>query len=253
MKKIILILLAAHIIPSLIAGEVSGKKTLVKYPGVEIDLAKKEIRVQATVSNALGWRNAPIEFILFRGKEKDYETLFTTIANPTHIQVGLILLGLRPGPLPKLLLEKIGKPESYPADMPAMVNISVIWKDKAGNEKSAPLASLLRSRKDNKQPEIIDFAFTGSRFTKNAQGKNVLVSDLTGEIATLIYNPESLLNLAYFEPSPYTSESGGFKIIPDQLPAEFITEVEMDDYEKGKIKRITPVSYDVTLILKAKE
>lgn len=234
----------AVILPAL-GGE---SKTRVDYPGVAIDLEKKEVRIAAKLSDNLGWKYPVIEFILFRGKLKDYETLFITTAEPMHIHLGLLLIGLRPKVLPEIMVNSAAKPADYPPDMPPILHMSVEWKHE-GKTITQPLSFFLRARKDNRQPDMMDFAYTGSNFSKDSNGDNVLSAALTGEIATLIYNPEALINLTYNEPSPYNSQSSGFCVNVSQLPKEFTRKVTTEDYSNGEVTRNYTASKDVTIII----
>lgn len=225
------------------------KPKIVDYPGVNINLETRQVRVTAVVSDGLKWGAPLLEYIVMNGKEKDYETLFITEANPSHVQLGLILLGLRPGKMPAVLLENPGMPEKYPSDMPPLLQLSVEWVKKDGSIACVPLEKLLRFRKDDKHPDRLDFAFTGSEFVADIEGKTVLGAELTGEVATMLYNPLSILNLSYFELSPYNEVVSGFEIEIASLPEELRTIRKMEIDGKGIVDMIVPKAAEVTLIL----
>lgn len=224
------------------------KPKVVDYPGVNINLETRQVRVSAVLSDELMWGAPLLEYIMMNGKEKGYETLFITEANPSHVQLGLILLGLRPGKMPATLLENPGRPESYPADMPPLVQLSVEWTKKDGTTASLPLEKLIRYRKNDQHPDRLDFAFTGSEFVADIEGKTVLGAELTGEVATMLYNPLSILNLSYYEISPYNEVVSGFEVEIAGLPEELRAVRKMEIDGKGIVDMIIPKATDVVLI-----
>lgn len=232
------------------AGEktAADAKRLITFPNTEIDLLNREIRVKATVSEELNWGTPLLEFALMNGKEKGYETLFLTNANPTHIQLGLVLLGLRPRALPKALMEHPGRPEKFPPEMPPLVEVLIRWDTEKG-PKTIPLEQLLVQRKDDKSPQNLLFAFTGSEMTEY-EGKQVLGAQLSGYILTVLYNPVSVLNLAWYEASPYNDQVSGYCIDINKLPTEMVTVKKMEINNKGMVDQIVTRPYPVTVIIR---
>ncbi len=224
------------------------EKRVIAYPGVEVDLGQREIRINATLSEELNWGAPLLEFALMNGKEKGYETLFITEANPAQVQLGLVLLGLRPRELPKTILENPGRPEKFPADMPPLVEVLVRWQTDSG-PKTSPIEDLLVQRKDSARPHGLIFAFTGSQMV-DFEGKQTLAAALSGYVATVLFNPGAILNLAWYEASPYNDEVSGYCVDVNKLPLEMVRIRKMEINNKGMVDQIVTRPLPVTVILR---
>lgn len=226
----------------------AGEARIIRYPGIEVDLGKREIRIEATVSEELNWGEPLLEFALMNGREKGYETLFITDSNPAQIHLGMILLGLRPAPLPKKMIDQPGRPEKFPPAMPPLIEVFVRWQTDGGL-KTAPLEDLLVQRKDRARPKGLLFAFTGSQMV-DYEGKPTLAAALSGYIVTVLYNPVSILNLAWYEASPYNDDISGYSVDVNKLPPEMVRIRKMEINNKGMVDQIVTKSLPVTVILR---
>jgi len=247
---LLILLLGATTLP---AGEI------VKYPDVEIDLAQKEVRIAASMSTELLWGEPVLEFILMRGAERGYETLFLTKADPAHLQLGLVMLGMQPQPLADEDDSAGRNPHpatSNPAgrkNAPSFVEIAVRWQTAAG-EKTLPLEKFLFSRRAEKPALPIPLQLNGSYYYDDDTGKQTFAASATGIFIALLRNPTAILNLPYFEPSPYSDEPAGFSVKIDNLPAELLTtktiDVADDNGVVRPVKRVVPKDAPVWLIFR---
>lgn len=128
---------------------------VVTLPGVEADLAAKEVRVECEVL-AL---DVPLEFVCVSRGGPEHETLLRTAALPSHVHAALLMVGLTPG-----------TPASYDSDAnkwrpstgPA-VALTCRWTDAAGQPRDEPVTALLRDRKTHAQmPATTSWLFAGS-------------------------------------------------------------------------------------------
>lgn len=253
MKKVCSFLVILLISFSLCKAEETKEKSgiIKSYPHMEINLEKNEIRIEAVSSKELLWGESPIEFPLMSVREKAYETLFITQANPLHINLGLILMGLRPAPLPESIFKTVGKPDKYPENMPPLLTFDVEWTEK-GKKRTENLRKFVFHQATNKIPDELNFAFTGSFFSKTEDGKSIFVATITGEIASFIQNKQAMLNLPYVEASPYTDgeQPEGFCVNVGSLPSAFVGIKSMEIHGKGMVKRQIIKEIPVTLILR---
>lgn len=231
----------------LTAGEI------VKYPGVEIDLAKKEVRVEARLSAELLWGEPVLEFILMRGAERGYETLFLTRADPAHVQLGLVMLGLRPQPQGNNDEPTPGGKTPDKSLSASLVDILVSWQT-AGGRKTLPVEKFLANRRVGKPALAMPFQFTGSYQYNNDEGKSVLAASSSGIFVALLRNPIAVCNLPYFEPSPYGDELAGFAVPVDRLPPEMLTTKTIDVADDNGVprptKRLVPKDIPVQVVFR---
>lgn len=233
------------LILSVAINYLSAAETLVKYPDVEIDLAKQELRIDATVSEELLWGEPALEFVLMRGTIKAYETLLLTNAEPAIIQLGLLMLTMQPLNVPI---------ENNIADAKtSFFTIFISYQD-ADGEKIVALEDLLISRRTNEKPQPMIFAFDGSYYYNDDDGKNLFAANASGVIISLLENATAVANIAYDEPSPYGEEPTGFAVRVPELPAVMRT-IKIIDYadDNGVVsptERIVPAPFAVKIILR---
>lgn len=257
----------------LLAGMLPAAE-IVKYPGIEIDIDKKEVRVEAELSAELMWGEPVLEFLMMRGGERAYETLFLTKTEPMHLQLGLIMLGMKPRPLDgtDAVAAEFSRVNKHPltdeqvaarADErkaqdakpagPCLVKVFVAWKTTAG-EKTSPLEKFLKNRRVNGPALPMPLLFNGSYFYNNDEGKNTFGASSSGIFISMLQNPVALFNLPYAENSPYADEPSGFSVKVDQLPSELTTgykmEVADNDGKVHMVERIVPKAAPVTVIFR---
>lgn len=234
---------------SILAEEKPANKKLVKYPSVEIDLVNKEIRIDSEISSELNWGTPALEFILLAEKSRAYESFFLTTADPMHIQLGLLMLGLKPAPLPETVRDKDNKKEGELKKPPLL---EVLFEyESAGKKIRVPVSKFMSGIADGKEPQNLLFAFTGSYFYDDTSGENHFAATSSGEVITMLFSNQSLINLPYLEKSPY--QEGGFELIVDKLPAEFTTKKDFDIYQKGIITRTIVKTAPAIVIIKPAE
>lgn len=221
------------------APEEAGADALIRYPGVEIDRAAGEVRVEAKLSPDLHFRPTMLEFILIRGISRAYESAFITDAKPSHIHLGLLLLGLKPGPMPEpepegLRSRPLERPageveeEEEQAETAALVDILVRWTEDDGTAMESRVEDFIFARETGARPAPIPFAFTGSYFVRGADGEMQLAADETDAVVAMLYDPNAALNLPYYEGSPYAEDyRAGFAIQTESVPPSFLGEIEI--------------------------
>lgn len=245
MKMFVSLFLALLTVGILTAGE-----QIVKYPEVEIDLDQKEIRVDATMSTELMWGEPVIEFVLMRGAERGYETLFLTKADPAHVQLGLVMLGMKPWPIKQ---ESDGGAAVAAPDAPWLIDLLIRWQT-PGGEKTVPVENLFINRRWGKAALPMPFQFNGSYYYNNDEGKKLFAASSSGIFIALLRNPVALCNLPYFEPSPYGEEPAGYAVKIDTLPSELITtkrvEVADKDGVPRMVSRVVPKDTAVKIIFR---
>lgn len=245
------------------AGEdakTAESKRFVRYPHVVVDRERKEVRVEASTSGELHKDGAPLEFLLIRGNDRAYESAFVTQADPGHIWLGLIMTGLKHGPMSftipenapakrKIVIERSGEAEEAKAEEPEapqvapMVDIFIEWME--GEErKRARVESFLQHRGVKAPPPPTPFGFNGSFLVPLKDGRKDLAAKHSNVVIALLYDDSAILNLPYYEPSPYEYVDRGFLMGPQTVSKHFHGEIEI--HMKGKQPVI--IAKPVTLI-----
>ena len=148
------------------------------------------------------WGEPVLEFLLMRGAARGYETLFLTEADPTHVQLGLVMLGLKPFPL-KSEANPVApdnpadaKPEDAAAASPCLADVFVSWHT-PGGEKTVPIESLIVSRRSKKPALPMPLLFNGSYYYNNDEGKNTFAA--SSRAAVWVSWPQAWLTPSHWE------------------------------------------------------
>lgn len=154
--------------PATAPAEKSGK-----FPHVEFDVAKRQVRVQCEALAV----DAPLEFFVCLAGTAEHEAVMRTAAKPSHIHTALLAIGLKPGQ-PMTFLEATKKwlpPQGPPLQM------SVAFQ-KDGKTVNYPAHRWLRDIQTKKEPPAFTWIFAGSRVTPEGR----YGADDTGYIVTLV-------------------------------------------------------------------
>ena len=102
----------------------AGKPDASKMPHVSVDVKKREIRIDAEVLNP----QMALEFFCCLAGTAEHEAILRTEAKPSHVHLGLLMLGLQPGEPVKFskAADKWLPPHGPP------IHVSVEWDGKDG-------------------------------------------------------------------------------------------------------------------------
>ncbi len=144
-----------------------------KMPGVHVDIPGKQVRVDCQAINV----EAALEFLCVTNGGNEHESLLRTPAKPSHIHLGLLMLGLEPGQPVHYMkaLDRWAPPQGPP------LNISIEYA-KDGKTVRVPAYKLFRDLKTKKPMPTLTWVFVGSKF----QDDNVYAADLTGYVVSVV-------------------------------------------------------------------
>lgn len=144
-----------------------------KFPGVTVDVQKKQVRVDCEVIQV----DMRLEFFCVGPGGPDHETLLRTAAKPSDIHTGLLMLGLTPGEPMKYspATEKWLPPHGPP------LHITVEYQ-KDGQTVSVPASRMIRNAETKKSPGAFTWVFTGSRVMDDGK----YAADITGYVVSLV-------------------------------------------------------------------
>jgi hypothetical protein len=141
---------------------------------VRCDRATRTLTIPAEVNACEGL----IEYALVTRQGKAHESLLTTAADPLHVQMAALLLGMSPSP---------GK------EPQGEVVIEVEWESN-GPPRKAPLEDLIALAKDNTQNPSGGTLAPGSwKFTGSLIDSNGFVAAREGSLIAIIGDPAALM------------------------------------------------------------
>jgi hypothetical protein len=181
-------------------------ESVINLPGLEIRGAEKK-RVEATGNVSL--TNGILEFIAVEKGGRDYESLFTLDSKPSALKFALLLIGCETNDVPGDV-----KAAARAGDR---LRIEVEWQV-GGKPKRVPVEKLLVNRKTKKSPTELAWVFTGSRFVKDIEGRDVFLADAEQAFISLWWNPAVLINVAGEFGNPYHGDDQGFEVNAGAAP-----------------------------------
>lgn len=176
-----------------------------KMPGVHVDIAGKQVRVDCEAINV----EAALEFLCVTNGGNEHESLLRTPAKPSHIHLGLLMLGLEPGQPVHYMkaLDRWAPPQGPP------LNISVEYV-KDGKTVRVPAYRLFRDLKTKKPMPTLTWVFVGSKF----QEDNVYAADITGYVVSVVNFDLTLIDVP--EVASSSNELLEWEMDPASMPAK---------------------------------
>ena len=154
-----------------------------KLPHVQVDVTKRQVRVECQMLGI----EAPLEFLCVATGTNEHESVLRSPAKPSHIHLGLVMLGLDPGqPVHYSDAAKKWFPPSGPP-----LNISVEFTDKDGKLQTMPASRLMRSVHDKKPQPAHTWIFAGSRIMPDGS----YAADVTGYTVSVVNFELSLIDI----------------------------------------------------------
>lgn len=155
-----------------------------------------------------------VELIACSPNTLEYESLLVSKAQPSHVHLGLIMLGLNPGkPMSYTLVEDeyIVQPAYGP-----VVSISFVVEDEDGEQAVIPANQWIIDTETGKPMPLNRWLFVGSRFSE-INGREVYQADLNGTLITLVHFTDEVIVQAQSET---TNRGGGpiYNIDPKKVP-----------------------------------
>lgn len=150
-------------------------------PGVRVDRALREVRVDAHVACDRGW----LEQAVCRAGTRDHESLLAIDAAPSSVHAGLLLLGLEPG-VPGSWREAPGTPGGVERSAPKGPSVE-LWVRTAAGE--VPLSSWIHDPVHGHAFAPHPWVFAGSRVRANTRSMGPgehYVADRTGSVAGIV-------------------------------------------------------------------
>jgi len=195
-----------------ISGEAAQgpKENALKAPGIEVDIKKREARMDATVCLDAGI----LEYLVCLEGTFEHETVFSTRCRPSQLHLALLAIGLVPHPF----RPDAGRWwETARQKQRSRVNIEVEY-DQGGRKRRRRVSEFLVSR-ENEDGAVSDhWVFTGSVFFKH-EGKNRYAADYSGVVIGIIPEGSGVIQFAEKAGVPYRGEDQGLEVNARTVPA----------------------------------
>ena len=151
---------------------------ILKVGDILIDIPTKAISMQGEVNMSDGL----VEYLACTAEGKLHESVLKVNADPFHIQISLLLLGLKPGNRP---IDFQGAPQT-PCGAP--VKILVSW-DKNGEKKEYLAEQLIENRALGQTVDKMQWVFTGSVVMDGHY-----MAQMEGTVAAIFHDPSALFD-----------------------------------------------------------
>ena len=182
-------------------------------------LADKRFRVGAVVIDQeartleipgrLNMKEGILEYFAVSTQGKLHESVLELFAEPSHIHLGLILIGLQPSVTkddPELGQQVIRNGDR--------VRLFVSWEDaKTKKKRTGPGESWMYNRKTRKAANARDWIFQGSGFWNGRYG-----ADIDRSVIALVPDGSAVLSSTDDEGNPYHGDSLGFEVHKKIVP-----------------------------------
>jgi hypothetical protein len=180
-----------------------------RLPHVKVDVKKKQVRVECDAINA----NMPLEFFCVLAGTAEHESVLRTDAKPSHIHLGLLMLGMKPGE-PVRYSESAKK---WIAPQGPPVHISCEWQTKDGQTTSVPAHRMMRNVKSKKAMPALTWVFAGSRMMEDGK----YAADTTGYVVSVVNFDLTLIDIPELASS--SNETLEWEFNPEVCPPKGTT------------------------------
>lgn len=182
------------------AADKTTEPAVTNINGLTVHRDKGYIEFDATIVFEKGeW----VELIACSPNTLEYESLLVSQAQPSHVHLGLIMLGLKPGkPLTHHLVndQYITEPAHGP-----VVAVSFVLEDQDGQPQIIPANQWIVDQETGQTMPSNRWLFVGSKFAK-INDREVYLADLNGTLITLVHFSDEVIVQAQSEA---TNRGGG--------------------------------------------
>jgi hypothetical protein len=171
---------------------------------VKVDVKAKQVRVECQAINA----NMPLEFFCVMAGTAEHESVLRTDAKPSHVHLGLLMLGLTPGE-PVKFSEAANR---WIAPQGPPIHITCEWQGKDGRTVQAPAYRMMRNVKTKRAMPALTWVFCGSRMMDD----NKYAADTTGYVVSVVNFDLTLIDIP--ELASNDNETLEWEFNPDVCP-----------------------------------
>lgn len=173
-----------------------------KLPFIDVDIPNRRLKVACEAINAEG----PLEFLAVVSGTNEHEAVLRTQARPSHIHLGLLMLGMQSGKP----LRPSPEADAWLAPEGPLLQIEVEF-ERDGRTVRQPAWQMFRSLEDHQAMPPQRWIFVGSQVTGGRYG-----ADLTGYVVSIVNFELSLIDVPQLASS--SNELLEFELDPRNAP-----------------------------------
>lgn len=152
-----------------------------------------------------------LEYVAVGTNGKLHESVLEVLAEPSHVHLGLLLVGLEPRAYEKqedvYALPKLAKEGGR-------IELTMQWTDpKTGEERRDPPAVWLYNRKNKGAPPAQAWFFEGSQFWNGRYS-----ADVERSVVSLIPDMNAVIVIGGDAGNPYRGDALGFEVYKERIP-----------------------------------
>ncbi len=152
-----------------------------------------------------------LEYVAVGTNGKLHESVLEVLAEPSHVHLGLLLIGLEPRAYQKqddiYALPKLAKEGGR-------IELMMQWADPStGEERRAPPSAWLYNRKNKGAPPPQAWFFEGSQFWNGRYS-----ADVERSVVSLIPDMNAVIVIGGDAGNPYRGDALGYEVYTDQIP-----------------------------------
>lgn len=152
-----------------------------------------------------------LEYVAVGTDGKLHESVLEVLAEPSHVHLGLLLIGLEPRQYARQ--DDIYAPPKL-AREGGRIDLVMKWTDpKTGEAKEAPPTAWLYDRKAKKAPPPQQWYFEGSQFWRGRY-----TADLERSVVSLIPDQNVVITIGGDAGNPYRGDAQGYEVYKDIIP-----------------------------------
>jgi hypothetical protein len=206
----------------------AGRPDASKMPHVSVDVKKRQIRIDAETLNP----QMPLEFFCCLAGTTEHESVLRTEAKPSHVHLGLLMLGLQPGEPVKYskAADKWLPPHGPP------LHISCEWTDKDGKLVHVGANRMMRNVKSKREMPPTTWIFAGSRVMEDGR----YAADTTGYLVSVVNFDLTVIDLPEIHSS--ANETLEWEYNPDVVPTKGTKVTMVIEPTGGKADRAKPAA-----------
>jgi hypothetical protein len=188
------------------AAKPDGKPDASKLPHMSVDLKLRQVRVECEALDP----QMPLEFFVCMSGTAEHEAVFRSDVKPSHMHLGLLMLGLQPG---EPVHFSRAKEKWLPPHGPPL-HIFCEWEGKDGKTVRVPAYRMMRNVKSKKEMPATTWIFAGSRVMEDGK----YAADTTGYLVSVVNFDLTVVDIP--ELASNANEALEWEANPDVKPAK---------------------------------
>ena len=188
-------------------GKAPTRETIRLAPGIEVDLAHREVRIAAQAALDEGW----LEQAVCLAGTREHESLLVIEAPPRLVHAAMLLIGLEPGRPGAWLLADDGVTVRREPPTGDAIELLVEYEAPDGSRRLEPLSAWVETADGGSLPPH-PWRFAGSRLEPTKDGGEIYAADFAGSIVGLVTFGDEVIAFEEVRSDRIEIEAAGFLV-----------------------------------------